>query len=137
MFTLDFQDRELLYSRVNERVDKMMEQGLLAEVTSLVEAGLLPKSSTAAQAIGYKELIEHIEGRCTLTEAVEQIKLSSRRYAKRQLTWFRHEEGARTITVDKPCGSIKSCEELLSEALVIADEFKQKYISECENNEGK
>ena len=95
------------------------------------------KGQTASAAIGYKELVDYIEGRCSLDAAVDNIKLASRRYAKRQLTWFRHEEGARTITVDKPCGSIKSCEELLSEALVIADEFKQKYISECENNEGK
>ena len=122
MFTLDFQDRELLYSRVNERVDKMMEQGLLGEVTSLVEAGLLPKSSTAAQAIGYKELIEHIEGRCTLTEAVEQIKLSSRRYAKRQLTWFRHEADAITVTLDEG-GAMRQQNDVLAEITDAALEF--------------
>ena len=136
MIVLDFLDRDLLYSRIDRRVDIMMEEGLLSEVRSLYDRGLLA-GQTASAAIGYKELVDYIEGRCSLDLAVENIKLASRRYAKRQLTWFRHEEGARTITVDKPCGSIKSCEELLSEALVIADEFKQKYISECENNEGK
>ena len=122
MFTLDFQDRELLYSRVNERVDKMIEAGLPDEVKKLVEAGLLPKNSTAAQAIGYKELIEHIEGKCTLDEAVEQIKLSSRRYAKRQLTWFRHEECAITVTLDEG-GAMRPQDDVLAEITDAALKF--------------
>lgn len=126
MIALDFLDRELLYSRIDRRVDIMMEDGLLSEVKDLYDRGLL-RGQTASAAIGYKELVEYIEGRCTLPEAVESIKLASRRYAKRQLTWFRHESEARTIFVDKPDGSIKSCEELLSEASVILAEFKEKF----------
>ena len=68
-------------------------------------------------AIGYKELLEYIEGRQALSLAVEQIKQSSRRYAKRQLTWFRHESGAFRIYVDDEDGRIKSRDALLREAL--------------------
>ena len=126
MIALDFLDRELLYSRIDRRVDIMMEEGLLDEVRSLYDRGLL-QGQTASAAIGYKELVEYIEGRCTLPEAVESIKLASRRYAKRQLTWFRHESDARTIFVDRQDGSIKSCRELLDEALAISAEFKEKF----------
>lgn len=80
--------RDVLYDRINLRVDKMMEAGLLGEVEMLCGRGL-SKATTAMQAIGYKELAEFIEGRATLEDAVEKIKLESRRYAKRQLTWFR------------------------------------------------
>jgi tRNA dimethylallyltransferase len=86
MITLDFHNRDLLYSRVDLRVDQMMEEGLLSEVKSLWERGMLVPETTAAQAIGYKEIVEYLEGKCSLAEAVEKIKLSSRRYAKRQLT---------------------------------------------------
>lgn len=82
-------DREELYSRIDRRVDIMMEVGLEAEVRELVDSGRLPRQSTAAQAIGYKEMIEYFDGSCTLDEAISQIKMSTRRYAKRQLTWFR------------------------------------------------
>ncbi|RFU71374.1 tRNA (adenosine(37)-N6)-dimethylallyltransferase MiaA [Peribacillus saganii] len=81
-------ERELLYSRINKRVDLMMEQGLLQEVKSLFELGL--KECQSIQAIGYKEIYAYLEGKITLEEAVEQLKQNSRRYAKRQLTWFRN-----------------------------------------------
>ncbi len=81
-------DRERLYERINRRVDIMMEEGLLDEVKRLAEMGIR-RNSTAMQAIGYKELLLYIDGKCSLDEAVEKIKLESRRYAKRQLTWFR------------------------------------------------
>ena len=119
MLTLDFHNRETLYGRVNLRVDMMMEEGLLDEVRSLYDRGMLVPETTAAQAIGYKEIVEHLEGKCTLDEAVEKIKLSSRRYAKRQLTWFRHEEDAKTLFVDREDGSMKNADELVSEALVL------------------
>lgn len=80
-------DRALLYERINKRVDVMVERGLLSEVRSLVDQGL-GEALTAQQAIGYKELIEAFDGLCTVDEALERIKQSSRRYAKRQLTWF-------------------------------------------------
>ncbi len=122
MITLEFESRELLYERVDKRVDIMMAEGLLYEVKSLYERGLLPDGSTAREAIGYKEIISAIEGRCTLDEAVEAIKLSSRRYAKRQLTWFRHENGAKRLVVDRG-GKMKDTEQLVSEAIKLAEEF--------------
>lgn len=126
MITLDFHDRELLYRRVDTRVDIMMEEGLLDEVKALYGAGLL-SSGTASAAIGYKELIEYLEGRASLSEAVENLKLASRRYAKRQLTWFRHEKGARVIYADTPDGKMKSAEELLSEALVHTGDLRCEF----------
>lgn len=82
-------DRAWLYERIDRRVDEMMASGLLEEVERLN----LDPAATAGQAIGYKEIIAHLSGGCSLEEAVEQIKLASRRYAKRQLTWFRHMAG--------------------------------------------
>ena len=123
MLTLDFHNRDLLYDRVNRRVDMMMEEGLLSEVEGLYRADMLRPETTAAQAIGYKELVDYLEGRCTLAEAVEEIKLSSRRYAKRQLTWFRHEADAITLMVDRPEGGMKNTEELVSEALALIGEI--------------
>lgn len=80
-------DRELLYSRINQRVDLMMEQGLLEEVKGLFDQQIY---SQAVRGIGYKEIYDYLEGKATLEEAVEQVKQNSRRYAKRQLTWFRN-----------------------------------------------
>lgn len=82
-------EREELYSRIDKRVDLMIELGLENEVRQLVEGGRLSRTSTAAQAIGYKELIGVIDEKTSLEDAVLLIKQSSRRYAKRQLTWFR------------------------------------------------
>lgn len=117
IITLDFHSRDTLYSRVDLRVDMMMEEGLLDEVRSLYERGLLRPETTAAQAIGYKEIVEYLEGRCTLAESVDMIKLSSRRYAKRQLTWFRHNDGAVRIYCDGEDGAMRSGNEILSEAI--------------------
>lgn len=86
-------DREILYERINNRVDKMIESGLLEEIEKIQKQYDF-SSSTALQAIGYKELIAYKEGKMTFSEAVEKIKLESRRYAKRQLTWFRRNEEA-------------------------------------------
>jgi tRNA dimethylallyltransferase len=81
-------DRELLYSRIDYRVDLMMEQGLLQEVQSLYKNGL--RDVQSIQAIGYKEIYEYLDGKVTLEDAIENLKQNSRRYAKRQLTWFRN-----------------------------------------------
>ena len=126
MITIDFHDRELLYRKVDTRVDIMMREGLLDEVRSLYDAGLLA-SGTASAAIGYKELVEYIEGRCTLDCAVERLKLATRRYAKRQLTWFRHEKDARVIYADTSDGKMRSGEELTAEALAIADQLRSEF----------
>ena len=80
--------REILYDRINRRVDIMIEKGLIDEVSSLYEKygeSLL----TSMQAIGYKEVVEFLKGNCTKEEMIEKIKMETRRYAKRQLTWFR------------------------------------------------
>ena len=125
MITLDFHNRDNLYKRVDLRVDQMMEEGLLDEVTSLYSAGLLDKGTTAAQAIGYKEFISYIDGECSLSDAVEQLKLSTRRYAKRQLTWFRHNTDAKRLYIDREDGVMKSSDELLAELYSLADELLQ------------
>ena len=82
-------DREVLYERINKRVDIMLEQGILDEARMLYETDL-PADSTSLQAIGYKEFFTYFEGKISLDEAVSDLKKYSRRYAKRQLTWFRH-----------------------------------------------
>lgn len=79
--------RELLYERINARVDGMVEAGLVAEVRRLLDEGFRD-GVTAQQAIGYKEIVEAFEGGCTMEEAIESIKQSTRRYAKRQISWF-------------------------------------------------
>ncbi len=88
---LDFADRAELYSRIDRRVDVMLEQGLLAEIEALLKEGI-PATATGLQAIGYKEPMAALRGEMTMEEAVEKIKQESRRYAKRQLTWFRRNE---------------------------------------------
>ena len=85
---LDFADRQELYSRIDLRVDIMLEQGLVEEIRTLLASGI-PAKCTAMQAIGYKEFVAALEGIGTIEEAAEEVKKSSRHYAKRQLTWFR------------------------------------------------
>ena len=91
-------DRELLYARIDARVDAMVEGGLLGEVESLLEAGLRD-AITAAQAIGYKEFVPVIEQGADLDQATWAVKQASRRYAKRQLTWFRADPRVQWIDV--------------------------------------
>lgn len=86
-----FSDRAALYARIDRRVDGMMAAGLIGEVESLLARPGV-RGSAAMQAIGYKELVRHLDGEISLSEAVEQIKRGTRRYAKRQMTWFRREE---------------------------------------------
>ena len=87
-FGLDDEKRQSLYDRIDSRVDKMLEAGLIEEIQQLLAMGI-PKKCTAMQAIGYKEFIDALDGNCTLEEAAALVQQSSRRYAKRQLTWFR------------------------------------------------
>ena len=85
---LDFVSRAELYRRIDLRVGLMLEQGLVEEIRGLLSSGI-PRDCTAMQAIGYKEFVAALEGRGTIEEAADQVRQSSRRYAKRQLTWFR------------------------------------------------
>ncbi len=92
-------ERERLYERINRRVDTMMDNGLLDEVRSLLDMGAGP-ALTARQAIGYKELIDYLDGATSLSEAIDTIKVRSRRYAKRQLSWFRRDPRIIWISLD-------------------------------------
>ena len=130
MITLDFHNRENLYARVDARVDDMVRGGLVSEVRSLYERGLLKKNATAAQAIGYKEIISYLDGEITLDEATELIKLATRRYAKRQLTWFRHEKGAHRLYIDGNDGKLRSGEEIINEARLMADGLIKGFMNE-------
>lgn len=96
---LNFKDREKLYSRIDARVDAMMAAGLAGEVRSLLGRGIDEKT-TAMQAIGYKELARAIKDGTDLSAAAKEIKLSTRHYAKRQLTWFRRDERIGWIEAD-------------------------------------
>ncbi len=87
-FGLEDARREDLYARIDRRVELMLEQGLIAEIRGLLDAGI-PEKCTAMQAIGYKEFLDALAGRCSTQEAAAQVQQASRRYAKRQLTWFR------------------------------------------------
>lgn len=89
-------DREILYERINKRVEIMLEQGLIEEVNNIYKKyNELP---TAMQGLGYKEVVEYLEGKATKEETVEKIKMETRRYAKRQMTWFR--KNKQTIWLD-------------------------------------
>ena len=85
---LSFRDRQDLRDRIDRRVDAMVEQGLLDEVRQLLDSGL-PRDATALQAIGFRQVLAVADGTATEAEAVEEVKLRSRQYAKRQLTWLR------------------------------------------------
>ncbi len=87
-FALADRQRQTLYDRIDRRVDAMVEAGLIDEIQGLLARGI-PEKCTAMQAIGYKEFAAALHGACSLEEAAGQVKQSSRRYAKRQLTWFR------------------------------------------------
>ena len=91
-------DREVLYDRINKRVDIMMEKGLVDEVSDLIKIGI-DTDATSMQAIGYKEIIEYLDGKTSLSDAVDKIKRESRRYAKRQLTWFKRNKKIHWINI--------------------------------------
>ena len=95
VFALNW-NREILYNRINKRVDKMIEQGLIEEVQQILKSN--NKFPTAMQGLGYKEVVEYLKNNITKEEMIEKIKMETRRYAKRQLTWFR--KNKQTIWLD-------------------------------------
>ena len=97
---LRFADREDMKALIDRRVDKMAEEGLVEEVRALLESGL-PRNATALQAIGYKEFLGVLEGTATEAEALAEVKLRSRQYAKRQLTWLRRNPAIHWIEWEK------------------------------------
>ena len=93
-------EREKLYERINKRVDIMIEQGLIQEVENLCSK--YTEFPTAMQGLGYKEVVEYLQGKISEQEMIEKIKMETRRYAKRQLTWFR--KNKQTIWLDATKG---------------------------------
>ena len=114
-----FPDTEALYRRINLRVDIMIKQGLLEECRRLMEAGVFERSATAAQAIGYKELFPYLRGELSLESCVETLKMATRRYAKRQMTWFRMHGNVQWLDRDGETTD----KELLAMALEKIDSF--------------
>ena len=115
---LDFENRQSLYSRIDLRVTKMLEAGLLQEIRSLLQSGV-PDTATAMQAIGYKEFVSALNGHGTVEAAADSVRQSSRRYAKRQLTWFRRNSAVHwLIREDETSG-----EEIFRSARQIIQEF--------------
>ena len=98
--------REKLYARINTRVDLMMQAGILEETDALIRKGYDP-ALPALQGLGYKQLLAYRRGETTLDEAVEQIKMETRRFAKRQLTWFRRDKRINWVDIIE-CGGIKA-----------------------------
>lgn len=111
---LHYPRREVLYERINRRVDVMLADGLLEETKQLKAEGVFEVNLTAAQAIGYKELLGYLDGRETLWEATENLKTATRRYAKRQLTWFSAKPYVTWVEMEKE-GSLRSLDDICSE----------------------
>ena len=115
---LDFENRQSLYHRIDLRVTHMLEAGLLQEIRSLLQSGV-PDTATAMQAIGYKEFVSALNGHGTVEAAADSVRQSSRRYAKRQLTWFRRNPAVHwLIREDETSG-----EEIFRSARQIIQEF--------------
>lgn len=98
-YALEMQ-RDLLYDRINKRVDLMLEEGLIDEVKNLMSNGIT-KENQSMQAIGYKEIIKYLEGEWDYDFAIDKLKQFSRNYAKRQLTWFRNDSNVKIIDVNE------------------------------------
>ena len=99
---LFYPDRSVLYERINKRVDIMISAGLLDEVRALEAEGVFERSKTASGAIGYKELLGYLHGEMSLEDAVENLKMATRRYAKRQCTWFFAKEYVQKSEIEAP-----------------------------------
>ena len=115
---LDFSDRAALYRRIDRRVERMLEAGLLDEIRSLLESGI-PETCTAMQAIGYKEFLPVLRGERGLCDAAAEVCQSSRRYAKRQLTWFRRNPNMHWIVREEDGAP----DEIIRQARQILQEF--------------
>ncbi|MBQ4131877.1 MAG: tRNA (adenosine(37)-N6)-dimethylallyltransferase MiaA [Clostridia bacterium] len=110
---LNYANRETLYSRINQRVDIMLENGLIKEA----ENAYKNVSGTAAQAIGHKEFFEYFDGNMKFEDAVEHLKMQTRRYAKRQLTWFRKNDLINWIIMDEDENPLEKAKNIVKEFL--------------------
>ena len=115
---LDFADRAELYRRIDLRVGIMLEMGLVKEIEALLNSGI-PAKCTAMQAIGYKEFVAALNGQCTIEEAADEVRKSSRHYAKRQLTWFRRNKNMHWLIRETG----ESSEEILKKARQVIRDF--------------
>ena len=113
-------DRSLVYERIDMRVDLMLKQGLVEEVKALLEEGVSP-ASVSMQGLGYKEIVAHLKGECTLEEAVYVLKRDTRHFAKRQITWFKREDDV--LWLNRPDYD-RSDEKILERMLKIMEERK-------------
>lgn len=114
-FVLEYKNRQILYDRINDRVDKMLEAGLLDEAKAMYGK----YQATSAQAIGHKELSKYLSGESELETCIEKLKQESRHYAKRQITWFKRRQDAVHITFDDDRNAavktvIDKCEDFLN-----------------------
>ena len=117
-FALEDADRATLYERIDRRVDTMLEMGLIAEIQGLLDKGI-PEKCTAMQAIGYKEFVDAIQGRSSMQTAIALVQQSSRKYAKRQLTWFRRNPAIHWLRREKE----ETTGQILAKARQIITEF--------------
>jgi len=110
-------DREVLYDRINFRVDHMLDTGFLDEVRSLLSGGVAP-SLNAMKTVGYVEAVRYLADDCSYDEMVELMKRNTRRFAKRQLTWFRRESRLRWYDMMEAAGNVSQQIETLAERIV-------------------
>lgn len=109
--------REVLYERIARRVEQMLADGLVEETRRLQAAGVFEKNATAAQAIGYKELLPYLRGEESLDTAVERLILATRHYAKRQMTWFRGKAYVHAVPMTDEDGTVRAFSEIVNEAI--------------------
>lgn len=115
VIALRYNDRDILRKRIDDRVDIMIAEGLEEETRMLMQEGVFESNTTASQAIGYKELLGYFKGQMSFEECIELLKTATRKYAKRQLTWFRAREYVEWIDADSPEG-MKSFKEIVNSA---------------------
>ena len=113
VFGIRYNNREILYDRIGKRVDVMLKEGLVEETERLFKAGVFEVNATAAGAIGYKEILPYLQGHISLAQATEDLKTATRRYAKRQMTWFYAKPYVNWIDVDAD-GKLRTFEEIVN-----------------------
>lgn len=123
---INYRDRNVLYDRINLRVDLMLKNGLLEEAEEFYN---IPADKTACQAIGYKELAPYFRGDLALEDCVEKLKLETRHYAKRQLTWFRKNENLNWVYPD----DYENPQDMYSDVFTMINDFLRRYKNEDEN----
>ncbi|WP_054955782.1 tRNA (adenosine(37)-N6)-dimethylallyltransferase MiaA [Paenibacillus dakarensis] len=121
-------DRQMLYNRIEERIDLMLQQGLVDEVTSLMDKGYAP-GLVSMQGLGYKEIVSYLQGKYSYEEAVELLKRDTRRFAKRQLSWFRHMKDIEWVDVtdsENFSASYKKIHDIIAGKLLSNIEYNSK-----------